>query len=329
MIHRNTVRLARVALVAFAVGVAAAGAAAQDAWPNKPIRLIVPTAAGSGTDTMARMMAEKLSPALRQPIVVDNKPGGSGIIATTAMLQAPADGYTLMYNNGSFVVMAPALMSNLPYDTGKDMVPVAQTAVGGVIMVANPAIPVRNLPELVAFVKANPDKYSYGSFGLGTSGHLITEWLIQQTGMRLAHVPYKSTPQMLGDVAAGTLLFGWSDPGTPLPLIQAGKVRGITISGNVRVPATPDVATMGEQGYPFTAVGWMGVFAPAGTPPAVLQRLNQEINGIQARPETAAEMARRNYEPPPVKSLDEFRDIVRSDLQTWREIVRKGNIKAE
>jgi tripartite-type tricarboxylate transporter receptor subunit TctC len=323
-------RFATAAVVSFAALFnAAAPVVAQDAWPARPIRLIVPTAAGSGTDTMARLMAERLSPALKQPIIVDNKAGASGVIATQSLLQSPADGYTLLYNNGSFAVMAPALLTNLPFDPIKDLAPVAQTAVGGVIMVADPAAPVKTLQELIAYVKANPDKLSYGSFGVGSSAHLITEWLVQQTGMKIAHVPYKSTPQMFGDIAAGNLLFGWSDPGAPLPLIQAGKLRPIVMSGTVRVPATPDVPTMGEQGYPFTAVGWMGVFAAAGTPPAILNRLNEEINRIQARPETAAELSRRNYEPPPVKSIEAFREIVRNDLGTWREIVRKGNIKAE
>lgn len=320
----------RTLCAAIALGAGALPAVrAQDAWPARPIRLIVPTAAGSGTDIMARFIAERLSPALKQPIVVDNKAGASGVIATQSMLQSPADGHTLIFNNGSFAVMAPALLTNLPFDPAKDVAPIAQVAVGGVIMSANPDAPVRNLPELIAYVKANPDRFSYGSFGVGSSAHLITEWLIQQTGMRLAHVPYKSTPQMFTDISAGNLLFGWSDPGAPLPLIQAGKLRGIAISGNVRVPATPDIATMGEQGYPFSAVGWMGVFAPAGTPAAVQQRLNEEINRVLARPETAAEFSRRNYEPPPVKSVDAFRAIVASDLQTWREIVRKGNITAQ
>ena len=328
-----SIRTLAAAALAAALSVAALAppgpARAQDAWPSKPIRMIVPTAAGSGTDIMGRFYAERLSAALKQPIVVDNKAGASGVIATQALLQAPADGHTLLFNNGSFAVMAPALITNLPYDPARDVVPVAQVAVGGVIMVVDPASPVRNLQELVAHVKANPDRLSYGSFGVGSSAHLITEWLVQQTGMKIAHVPYKSTPQMFTDIAAGNLLFRWSDPGTPLPLIRAGKLRGVAISGNVRVPATPDVPTMGEQGYPFSAVGWMGLFAPAGTPPAVLQRLNAEVNRIQALPETAAEFVKRNYEPPPKRSLDEFRDIVRADLETWKGIVRKGGIKRD
>jgi tripartite-type tricarboxylate transporter receptor subunit TctC len=323
---RRAVSLA-IALAAGPIGLSTGRA--QEPWPSKPIRLLVPTAAGSGTDIMARFFAERLSPALRQPIVVDNKAGASGVIATQAMLQAPPDGHTLLFNNGSFAVMAPALLQNLPFDPAKDVAPIALVAVGGVIMSADPAAPVRTLPELIAYVKANPDKFSYGSFGVGSSAHLITEWLVQQTGMRIAHVPYKSTPQMFADITAGNLLFGWSDPGAPLPLLQAGRLRGIAISGNVRVPATPDIPTMGEQGYPFSAVGWMGVYGPAGTPAPVQRRLNEEINRILARPETASEYARRNFEPPPVKSVEEFRTIVASDLQTWREIVRKGNIKAD
>ena len=307
----------------------AARAQGGDAWPAKPIQMIVAGSAGSGTDLMARAMGQRLGAALNQTVIVENRPGASGAIAATAVVKAPADGHTLLYTNGSFAVMAPALLKTLPYDITRDLVPVAQTAVGGVLLLVNPDVPAKNLRELVDHVKANPDKYSYGSWAVGSSGHLIMEWLKQQTGMKMGHVAYQSVPRLLTELASGVLQIAWADPSAPLPFLRSGKVRGIAISGNVRVPGTPDIATMGEQGFPFDAVGWFGVFAPAATPAAVVRRLNEEINRFQAAAETQSLMARMNFEPPPVKSAAQFRDIVGNDLKTWKKIVTDSNIKTE
>ena len=307
------------------------GARAQggDAWPAKPIQMIVAGSAGSGTDILARVLGQRLSPALGQPVIVENRPGASGAIASSAVAKAAPDGYTILYTNGSFAVVAPALVKTLPYDIVRDLTPVAQTVVGGVLLLVNPEVPVKNLRELVDHVKANPDKYSYGSWAVGSSAHLIMEWLKQQTGMKISHVAYQSVPRLLTELASGVLQIGWADPSAPLPFLKSGKIRGIAISGNVRVSGTPDIATMGEQGFPFSAVGWFGVFTPAGTPAPILRRLNEEINKIQATPELQAQMARMNFEPPPVKSAAQFRDIVVNDLQTWKKIASDSNIKAE
>ncbi|MBL8378141.1 MAG: tripartite tricarboxylate transporter substrate binding protein [Burkholderiales bacterium] len=304
-------------------------AQAPDAWPTRQVQVIVAGSAGSGTDLMSRAMAQRLSTVFNQQFIVDNRPGASGAIAAMAVVKSAADGHTLLYTNGSFSVMAPALVKTLPYDIQRDLVPVAQTAVGGVLLLVNPDIPARNLRELVEHVRANPDKYSYGSWAVGSSGHLIMEWLKQQTGMRMNHVAYQAVPRLLTELASGVLPIAWADPSAPLPFIRSGKVRGIAISGNVRVPGTPDIATMGEQGYQFDAVGWFGVFAPAATPAAVVRRLNEEINKVQSSSEMQSLMSRMNFEPPPVKSAAQFRDIVTNDLQTWRKIVTDNNIKAE
>ncbi|MFN0163391.1 MAG: Bug family tripartite tricarboxylate transporter substrate binding protein [Burkholderiales bacterium] len=306
-----------------------AQAQSSDTWPTRPVQIIVAGSAGSGTDLMSRAMAQRLSTVFNQQFIVDNRPGASGAIAAMAVVKSAPDGHTLLYTNGSFSVMAPALLKSLPYDIQRDLVPVAQTAVGGVLLLVNPDIPARNLKELVEHVKANPDKYSYGSWAVGSSGHLIMEWLKQQTGMRLNHVAYKTVPSLLTELSSGVLPIAWADPSAPLPFLRSGKVRGIAISGNVRVPGTPDIATMGEQGFAFDAVGWFGVFAPAATPAAVVRRLNEEINRIQATSEMQALMSRMNFEPPPVKSQAQFRDIVAGDLQTWKKIVSDNNIKAE
>lgn len=325
-IHRLT--LASLASLCCLLQPWAALAQGLDAWPSRPITLVVPAAAGAGTDLLAREMATRLAVALKQNVIVDNKPGASGIPATTAVVRAAPDGYTLLYTNGSFAVMAPALLKSIPYDVTKDIVPIAQTAVGGVLLLVNKDHPAKNLKELVDHARANPGM-TYGTWGIGSSGHLIMEWLKKQAGVNMTHVPYRQTPQLLTELAAGVLQVGWADPSSPVPFLESGRIRGIAISGTVRVPRTPDIPTMGEQGYQFDAVGWFGLFAPQGTPAAIVERLSAEVNKIQRLPEMGAKMSSMNFEPPPVKSASQFKSIVSNDLQMWRKIVQDAGITPE
>lgn len=322
---RRELFLAAAALAASAVHT---GAFSEQEWPTRPIVVLVSAAAGSGTDIMARELAVRLGQALKQSVIVDNKPGGSGAVAIQALLRAPADGYTLLYSNGASTVMAAALIKSLPYDIGKDLVPVAQTAVGGVMLTVNRDFPATDLKSLIEHVKANPGKYSYGTTGIGTAAHLMMESLKVQTGMQITHVPYRQGSQMFAEMSTGVPQMGWSDPASVLPFLESGKLRGIALSGTARLPRTPEVATMGEQGYPFDA-GWFGVFAAAATPRNIVQRFSEEINKIQALPQTAARMAALNLEPPPIKSAEEFRAIVLNDLQTWKKVVLQAGVKVE
>ncbi len=304
-------------------------AQAQDNWPSKPISMIVASGAGSGVDVMARDLAQKLGAALGQTIVVDNKPGASGQVAGQLVARARPDGYTLLYSNASFIAVSPAVLAKMNHDPVKDLTPIAQTAVGGIILMVNKNVPANNLQELVALVKASPNKFSYGTWGEGTSGHLTTEWLKKKAGLAMEHVPYKTVPQVVNDLASGVLQIGWADPSTPVPMIEAKQIKGIAMSGTVRVPRTPGVPTMGEQGYPFDAVGWFGVMGPADMPPALTQRLNREINKILQSPEMAKRMETLNFEPPPNKSADEFKRIVVRDIATWKSIAADLNLKME
>lgn len=316
----------------FVLGLAAASAmhAAAADWPARPLQLVVPASAGSGTDVMARAMAQRLAIALGQPVVVDNKPGASGTIGIGQVVRAAPDGYTLLYTNASVNVIAPALLRSTSFDPVHDLTPVAQTAVGGVLLLANRDVPASNLRELIALVKSDPDRYAtYGSWANGSSGHLMMEWLKKQTGMRITHVPYRSVPQLLGDLSAGVIRVAWADPSSPVPFLKSGRIKGIALSGNVRIPATPDIATMGEQGYPFDTVGWFGIFSPAGTPVAIVQRLSDEVNRVQRSPEMAALMSGANFEPPPVKTQAQFREIVERDYRTWKKIVADAGITAD
>ncbi len=321
----------RLALATLWVSLAPLAALAQtgETWPNRAITLVVASGAGSGVDLAAREMAQKLSAALKQPVVVDNKPGGSGMLAGSMVARAKADGYTLLYSNASFVTVAPAVIKNMTYDPVKDLTPLAQTAVGGIILMVNKDVPANNLKELVALVKANPERYNYATWGNGSAGQLTMEWLKQKAGLKMEHIPYKTTPQIVNDLASGVLQIGWSDPGTPVPMIEANKIKGIAISGNHRVPRTRNVATMGEQGYPFDSVGWFGMFGPANLPKPITDRLNAEINKVQASAEMAKRMETMNFEPPPVKTAEEFKAIIASDVKMWATIAKDANISGE
>lgn len=300
-----------------------------DVWPSRVITMVVPAAAGSGTDTMARDLASRLSTVLKQSVVVDNKPGASGVLGLQTVVRATADGYTLLYSNGSMAVMAPALVKNLPYDVVRDLVPVAQTAEGGVMLLVNNDFPAKNLKELIEVVKANPGKYTYGSWAIGSSGHLTMEWLKKQTGMDITHVGYKATPQLLTDLMTGNIKIAWSDPAAPIPFIEAGKMRPIAVTGKTRLSRTPNVPTMGEQGHAFDTVGWFGVFAPTGTPKAIVQRLNEEIMKIQLQPEVAVRVKSLNIAIPPTKSPEQFRSLVVEDTTVWKKIVTDAGITLE
>lgn len=304
-------------------------AQAAGTWPTRPIRLIVTSAAGTGSDILARAFAERISSGLKQPIIIDNRPGANGMVATRAVMAAPADGYTLLYSNASSTVMLAALDPKLGIDFTKDLAPVAVTVVGGVLLLVNPTVPATSLSELIAFVKAAPDKHSYASWGVGSNGHLTMEWLKSKTGMKVAHVPYKALPTLLTELAAGLVQIGWADPVSPLPFIKSGKLRAIAVNGTSRTPQLMQLPTMGEQGYPFPAVGWQGVFAPAGTSEATVGRLHAEINRVQADPELRALIVRNNVEAPPIWSTTKFRELMVSDFDVWKKIVQDGNIKME
>lgn len=305
-------------------------AAAQDAWPSKPITLIAASSAGSGTDALARALAQRLSTQLKQPIIVDNRPGASGVIALNAVIKAPKDGYTLLYGTASNTVIWPAVAKSVPYDVTRDLVPIVQTAAGGIILLVNNDVPAKNLAELIELIKAHPDKYgSYGTWATGSSGNLTMEWLKKKTGMVTNHVPYRTSVQLLTELSSGVLKVGWTDPGAPLPFLRSGKVRAIAVSGGTRAPSTPDTPTLAEQGYKFDAVGWFGIFAPAGTDPAIVKRLSDEVNKIQGSAEMIKLMTNLNFEQPPIKSSDEFRGIVRNDLLTWKKIATDANISVD
>jgi tripartite-type tricarboxylate transporter receptor subunit TctC len=304
-------------------------ARAQSAWPSRPIKLIVPSAAGGPSDLFARLLAEHMGKTFGQPFVVDNKPGANGMIGNDLAAKSPGDGHTVLFSYAGAIAVNQALLSKLPYDTLRDLVPVAQVGASGTLLAVAPDFPARNVQEFVAHVKANAGKYNYASWGIGSGGHLSMEAFKHAAGLDINHVPYKSIPQIINDLLGGVLQIAFVDPFTSLPHIRSGKIRPLMLSGTRRGPALPDVPTMTEAGYRFESDAWFGVFVPAGTPPSIVQRLNQEINRIVQLPEVGARFEALNMPASPIKSPEQFAQTVRNDIDTWTRIVKTANIKAE
>ncbi|CAG2159835.1 Bug family tripartite tricarboxylate transporter substrate binding protein [Cupriavidus numazuensis] len=325
--NRRTVVLA---LAAMSVVAAPGAATAQtDAWPARPLRLVTASAAGGGADIFARLVAEGVSRALKQPVIVDNKSGANGMIANDTVAKSRPDGYTVLFTYASAMVINATLQPHVPYDALKDLAPVAQIGSGGSYLVVSPDLPVRNLKEFVEYARAKGEDLEYASWGIGSGGHLTMESLKQQSGLRIRHVPYRTVTQILTDLQGGTIKVAFVDVTSSAPLIRSGKLRALAVSGTRRTPALPDIPTMTEQGYRFDADSWYGVFVPTGTPPQIVQRLNAEINKVLVSPELAQRFAAANMSAPPIKSPAQFAETVRADYRTWGEIIRTAGVKAE
>jgi tripartite-type tricarboxylate transporter receptor subunit TctC len=318
--------LASIAAIALLHGTAGA----QGNWPTKPVHVIVNAAAGSGADTSARLFSERLSKKFGQPFVLDFKPGANGIVGTEAAARAPKDGYTLLYTYSAAHVVNPALYPKLSYDPVRDFTGVAQIGAGGNLLVVAPNLPVNNLAEFIAYVKSKPaDALSYGSWGSGSGGHISMEALKQQAGVQIKHIPYKSAPASLMDVMNGVLDTAFTSVPGGLPLVMSGKLKAIAVSGPYRVPQLPDVKTMSEQGVNFDIAAYYAFVAPAGTPKAIIDQLNQEINQVLTSPDTVERLTAMGFSKLPVKSPEEFDETIKNDLKVWGEIVRKGNIQID
>lgn len=304
-------------------------AAQPGPWATRPIKLIIPAAAGQGTDLLGRLIGNGLARALGQTLVVDNKPGASGILGTDAAAKSAGDGYTLLFSNASFTVMLQALGQKTPYELQRDLVPVAQIGSGGLYLVCNKDFPAEDLPQLVALVKSGTARYQYGSFGNGSSGHLLMEALKSSAGIAIDHVPYKTSVQLAQDLQGGVLPLGWLDVSSALPLIRAGRLRALAVSGSSRVPGTPQLRTMREQGYPIGTDGWYGLYAPAGTPATIVARLNAEVNRLLGSAEMQERLQAMNFASIPIKSADAFAATMADDLKVWQSIVRAHDIRAD
>jgi tripartite-type tricarboxylate transporter receptor subunit TctC len=305
-------------------------AAAQAAWPNQPVKVIVAGGPGSGTDITARIFTEALTKKFGQPFVVDNRPGANGMLATQAAAKSPADGYTLLFTYAAAQVVNQSLYPKAGYDGAKDFAAVAQVGAGGNVLVVQPSVPVKDLKEFIAYVKGRPaDELAYGSWGMGSGGHLSMEALNQQTGLKVRHIPYKGTAPMITDLLGGQIQVAFSATATAIPHIQSGKLKALAYSAPTRSSLLPEVPTMNEQGVKFDLVAWYGLFAPAGTPAAVVNALNAEVNRVLQAPDMADKLKAIGLSDWPIKTPEQFAETVRRDIREWGDVVRKGNIKVE
>jgi tripartite-type tricarboxylate transporter receptor subunit TctC len=304
-------------------------AVAQADYPNRPLKLVVPYPPGALTDLLARAIGERLATALKQPVVIENKPGAGGGVGAEFTAKAAPDGYTIMGGTISTHAINASLYKDLPYDPVKDFVPITLIARVPNMLVVNPAVPARDVKELIVLLKANPDKYTFASSGNGTSQHLSGELFKSMAGVEMQHIPYKGSPPALQDVVGGQVTMTFDNITTAWPLAKAGKLRALAVTTAKRSAIAPDVPTLAEAGLTGFEIGsWQGVFAPAGTPSPIVRRLNAEIVKILRTPEINERLAGLGAEIV-ADSPEEFAALVKSEVVKWSEVVRKSGAKVD
>ncbi len=306
---------------------ASIGAQAQDSFPSKPIRLVVPFTPGGVTDSSGRLIADFLGRRMGQQVIVDNKPGASGNIGTAQVVGSAADGYTLLLAFDGTMVINPHVFAKVPFDTLKDFAPVGRIGSATLILVAHPEVPARTLQDVIALSKTKP--LPYGTSGIGGTPHIAGEMLAQRTGAKLEHVPYKGGGQAMTDVMGGNIPLVYTAVAGAHSHVKSGKLKAIAVSGAQRSGSLPDVPTFAESGVPdFVVDSWVGLLAPARTPPAVLARLNSELNAVLNDPAVRERLATLGIEPTP-GTPEQFRQQMQKDLAAYGPIVKAAGIKLD
>ena len=308
---------------AFAVGVSA------QAYPTKPIRIVVPFPAGGTTDVLARAAAQKLAETLGQPAVVDNRPGAGGNIGAELVAKSAPDGYTLLMGTVGTHAINPGLYPKLPYDHVKDFAPVILVAGVPNVLVINPALPVNSVPELIAYAKANPGKLNFASSGNGTSIHLSAELFKTMAGVQMTHVPYKGSAPALQDLVGGQVQLMFDNLPSSLALIKGGKLKALAVTSGARAAALPDVPTLAESGLPgFEASSWFGLLAPTGTPSSVIAKLNGEIAKWLATPEAKEKLLAQGANAAG-GTAEEFAQFIAAETAKWQKVVKESGAKVD
>jgi len=315
---------AALSLAAFAVS-----ALAADAWPAKPVKIVVPFAAGGGVDVLTRVLADKLGPALGATIVVDAVPGAGGNLGSAQVAHAAPDGYTLLMATTGTHTINPGLYKDMPFDAVKDFAPITVIASVPNLLVVNPAVPARNVKELVALARSQPGKLDFASFGYGTSNHLSGELFKSEAGIDVAHVPYKNAPQAVVDLVSGQVAFAFVNAPLALPQVRGGKLRALAVTGARRSPAAPEFPTMAEAGLPnFVVESWYGLMAPAGTPEPVLRRIRDATLKVLATQEVKDAFAKQGADVE-TSTPEEFARMIGTEKARWAEVIRKSGAKID
>ena len=304
-------------------------AALAQAWPAKPIRIVVPFSPGGIADNSARTIADKLGARLGQPVVVENRPGAAGNIGAELVAKSPPDGYTLLLGYDGTIVVNPHVYAKTGFDVLRDFAPVTKLGDAGVIVVAHPSVPAKDLRELIALAKAKPGSFSYGSAGTGSSAHLACEMLSQRTGTGLVHVPYKGGGQAIADAVGGQIPLVCTAVAGSQQFMKTGRLKGLGLSSAHRAAGAPDVPTFIESGLPdFVVDSWVGILAPANTPRTIVDRLQAEIAVVLKMPEVRERYSVLGIEPVGNKP-DEYAAQIRADLARWGPVVKQANIRIE
>ena len=322
----NTTRRTAATLIALAAGLPL-HALAQDTWPSKPIRIVVPFAAGGTSDALARLLAQKLQEVLKQTVIVDNRAGAGGVIGADVVAKAAPDGYTLLLGTIASHAINPALQPKMPYDSTKDFAPVFFVGNIANVLLVGAQQPYKNAKELIAAAKAKPGTIAFGTPGAGSSQHLSGEKFRLDAGVDLIHVPYKGSGPSVQDLIAGQIPMSFDTALTALPHITSGKIRALAVTTAKRAKVLPDVPTLAESGLKgFDVASWQAIFAPAGTPAPIVKRLNDELTKIVAQTEVAARFYTMGVENLPMTPA-QFGEFQRAEVVKWAKIVKDGNVK--
>ena len=298
------------------------------AWPNKPIRLLVGFPAGGPTDVVARIVSEKIQGQINQRVIVDNRPGAAGNIAVEILAKSNPDAHTLLYSSNA-IALSPGLYSRLGYDPYKDLAPITEIGAGCLIFVVHPSLPVKNVQEFVDYAKARPGQLNYASSGAGTSTHLAAVLFSQRTGIETQHVPYKGTAPSLVDMIAGRTQFLMGAVLTAVPHVKEGRLRALAVTGKKRIASLPELRTLEEAGLTgFVVTTWQGIFAPAGTPPATLAKVHGEFVKAVRSPDLRPKIEAQDMDPTG-PSLKEFNAMYYAELKRWTKVARDAGLKAD
>ncbi len=319
-----------VALIAALIAalVAAMPSIAADAWPTKPIHLIVPFAPGGGTDITARLVAQPLSEKLGQPVVIEHRPGAGTMLGTELAARAPADGYTLLLAAAPHAIN-PALYKQVKYDAHRDFTPITMAITFPYVIAAHPGVPVQSIRDVISYGKTNPGKLTFGSSGIGSTNHLAGELFNRMAGVELTHVPYKGGGPALSDALGGHLALLFGTVLETLPQVRNGKLRGLAVSGGTRAAVAPELPTVAESGVPgYDVTGWYAFLAPAGTPRAIVTRLNDEITRILAAPAVRERLLSLGAEPSPT-TPEKAQEFISTELLRWDRLIKAARISAD